>query len=74
VPADPYVFSCSATGDDPWDADTIIQYFGWIRARCGLEHVEFRSLRRFMDTYDQELGFSLAQVSMRSGHDPAVAS
>ena len=27
-----------------------------------------------MDTYGQELGFSLAQVAMRAGHDPAVAS
>lgn len=27
-----------------------------------------------MDTYGQELGFSLAQVSIRTGHDPAVAS
>jgi len=27
-----------------------------------------------MDTYGQELGLSLAQVSMRAGHDPAVAS
>ncbi len=27
-----------------------------------------------MDTYGQELGFSLAQVSMRAGHDPAVAA
>ena len=30
--------------------------------------------RRFMDTYGQELGFSLAQMSIRAGHDPAVAS
>ena len=26
-----------------------------------------------MDTYGQELGFSMAQVAMRAGHDPAVA-
>ena len=39
-----------------------------------VEHLEFKGLRRFMDTYGQELGFSLAQVSMRAGHDPAVAA
>ncbi len=72
--ADPYLFSCSPTGDDPWDPDTITQYFGRLRDRLGLDHVEFKGLRRFMDTYGQELGFSLAQVSIRSGHDPAVAS
>jgi integrase len=38
------------------------------------EHLTFHSLRRFMDTYGQELGFSLAQVAVRAGHDPAVAS
>ena len=33
-----------------------------------------KSLRAFMDTYGQELGFTLTQVAMRAGHDPAVAS
>jgi hypothetical protein len=27
-----------------------------------------------METYGQNLGFSLAQVALRAGHDPAVAS
>lgn len=71
---DPYVFTVSITGDEPWDPDTITQYFGRLRVRVGLDHIEFKSLRRFMDTYAQELGFSLAQVSLRAGHDPAVAS
>jgi integrase len=71
---DPYVFSLSPTGDDPWDPDTITQFFRHLRSRLELDHLEFKGLRRFMDTYGQELGFSLAQVSIRSGHDPAVAS
>lgn len=33
-----------------------------------------KSLRAFMDTYGQELGFTLTQVAMRAGHDPAVAA
>ncbi len=59
---------------DPWDPDTITQYFARLRKRLDLEHLNFKGLRRFMDTYGQELGFSLAQVSMRAGHDPAVAA
>ncbi len=27
-----------------------------------------------MDTYGQDLGFTLTQVSLRAGHDPAVAA
>jgi len=61
-------------GSEPRDPDTITQYFGRLRDPLQLEHLEFKSLRRFMDTYGQELGFSLAQVAMRAGHDPAVAA
>lgn len=71
---DPYVLTTSLAGDRPWDPDTITQYFSRLRSRADLDHLEFKGLRRFMDTYGQELGFSLAQVAMRAGHDPAVAS
>lgn len=71
--SDPYVLSCSVEGDEPWDPDTITQYFARLRDRLDLGHVEFKGLRRFMDTYGQELGFSMAQVAMRAGHDPVVA-
>jgi hypothetical protein len=70
---DPYVLSSSVQGDEPWDPDTITQYFARVRGRLGLGHIEFKGLRRFMDTYHQELGFSMAQVAIRAGHDPAVA-
>ncbi|MEM9656553.1 MAG: site-specific integrase [Actinomycetota bacterium] len=71
---DPYLFATDVRGAEPWDPDTVTQYFARLRRRTGLDHLEFKGLRRFMDTYGQELGFSLAQVSMRAGHDPAVAS
>lgn len=69
-----FLFSDAADGSEPWKPDSITQYFGRLRDRLELGHLEFRSLRRFMDTYGQELGFSLAQVALRAGHDPAVAS
>lgn len=72
--SDPYVFTTSLDGSTPWDPDTISQFFSRLRVRLDLDHLEFKGLRRFMDTYGQELGFSLAQVAMRAGHDPAVAS
>ena len=40
----------------------------------GLTHVDFHDLRRFMETYGQEMGYSVAQVAMRAGHDPSVAA
>jgi hypothetical protein len=72
---DPYVFTVSLDGSEPWDPDTITQYFARVRSRLGFSsELKFKGFRRFMDTYGQELGFSLAQVSIRAGHDPAVAS
>ena len=43
------------------------QYFGRLRARVGLEHLNFHGLRKFMETYGQNLGFSPVQVAMRAG-------
>lgn len=31
-------------------------------------------LREFMEAYGQEVGYSVAQVSMRAGHDPSIAA
>lgn len=70
----PFVFTNSPSGSDLWIPDTITQLFGRLCERIGLEHLKFKLLHTFMDTYGQELGFSLAQVSVRAGHDPAVAS
>jgi hypothetical protein len=70
---DPYLFSTSPVGDEPWHPDTITQFFGRLAKRNGLDRYDFKSFRSFMDTYAQELGYSLAQVAMRAGHDPAVA-
>jgi integrase len=51
----------------------VTRYFTRLRKRVGLDHLTFRTLRRFMDTYGQELGFSASQVAVRGGHDPSVA-
>ena len=71
---DPYVFSDDIAGQVPWKPDAISQYFGRLRQRTGLNHLDFHSLRKFMETYGQEMGYSVAQVAMRAGHDPAVAA
>ncbi len=72
--ADSYVFSDSVDGSEPWRPDSITQYFSRLRSRVGLEHIDFHYLRKFMETYGQNLGFSAAQVAMRAGHDPSIAS
>jgi integrase len=71
---DPYVFTDSADGSEPWKPDTISQYFGRMRKRVGLDHLDFHHLRKFMETYGQEMGYSVTQVAMRAGHDPSIAA
>ena len=71
---DAYVFSDDISGDVPWRPDAVSQYFGRLRTRAGLDHFDFHDLRRFMETYGQEMGYSVAQVAIRAGHDPSVAS
>jgi integrase len=71
---DPYVFTDEPDGSLPWKPDTISQYFGRMRKRVGLDHLDFHHLRKFMETYAQEMGFSMAQAAMRAGHDPSVAA
>ena len=71
---DPYVFTDSADGSEPWKPDGVSQYFGRMRKRVGLDHVQFHQLRKFMETYGQEMGYSVTQVAMRAGHDPSIAA
>jgi integrase len=71
---DPYVFTDSPDGSEPWKPDTISQYFGRMRKRVGLDHLDFHDLRKFMETYGQEMGYSVTQVAMRAGHDPSIAA
>lgn len=71
---DAYLFSDEPDGSQPWRPGAVTQYFGRLRDRVELPHLKFKQLRAFMDTYGQDLGFSLAQVALRAGHDPAVAS
>ena len=69
---DPYLFSDEADGGLPWKPDSLTQFFVRVRERVGLEHLSFHSLRKFMETYAQDLGFASAAVAMRAGHDPSV--
>ena len=72
--ADPYLFSDAVDGSVPWKPDAVTQYFTRLRDREGLAHLDFHYLRRFMETYGQDLGFPAVQVAMRAGHDPSVAA
>ena len=58
----------------PGGPGAITLYFSRLRIRAGQPDLQFKQLRKFMETYGQDLGFSLAQVALRAGHDPAVAS
>lgn len=74
VSEDPYLFASEPSGLTPWNPDTITQYFRRLAKRLELDQYDFKSFRSFMDTYAQELGYSISQVAMRAGHDPAVAA
>lgn len=71
---DPFVFTDAIDGSEPWKPDAMSKYFARLRERIGLEHLDFHYLRKFMETYGQEMGYSVAQVAMRAGHDPTVAA
>jgi len=71
---DPYLFTDEVDGSAPWKPDAITQFFTRLRERVGLEHLTFHDLRKFMETYAQDLGFAPATVAMRAGHDPSVMS
>ena len=72
--ADPYVFTDVVDGAEPWSPDAVSQYFDRMRKRVDLDHVKFHHLRKFMETYGQEAGYSVTQVAMRAGHDPSIAA
>ena len=74
VADDAYVFSDAADGSTPWTPSTVTQYFNRLRTRAGLAHLNLHSLRKFMETYGQEMGYSMTQVALRAGHNPAVAA
>ena len=71
---DAFVFSDALDGSVPWKPDRFTQYFNRLRDRAGLGHVNLHSLRKFMETYGQEMGYSMTQVAVRAGHNPAVAA
>ncbi|MEM9655581.1 MAG: tyrosine-type recombinase/integrase [Actinomycetota bacterium] len=69
-----FVFSDAADGGVPWRPDSTTQYFTRLRSATDVrQEVKLKHLRKFMETYGQSLGFSLADVALRAGHDPAVA-
>ena len=71
---DAYVFSDAIDGSVPWKPDSVTQYFNRLRDRAGYSHLNLHSLRKFMDTYGREMGYSMTQVALRAGHNPAVAA
>jgi integrase len=64
--ADPYLFSDAADAATPWKPDSVSQYFGRLCVRAGVEHLTLHSLRKFMETYGQEMGYSITQVALQA--------
>jgi hypothetical protein len=65
--ADAYLVPDAADGGAPWPPGAVTLYFGRPRSRAGPDHLNFHSLlRKFMETYGQDLGFSPVQVARTS--------
>ena len=71
---DPFLFTDAVDGSEPWRPSMVTRYFARLRERASLDQLDFHSLRKFMSTYGQDLGFSGSQVALRAGHDPSVAA
>jgi integrase len=83
---DGYLFTDTATGDQPWNPHTVTDAFRRLSSQCyrqgckhgpddkceTLAHITFHSLRKFMESRALDAGFSIAEVAHRAGHDPAV--
>ena len=74
VVADAFVFTDAPDGSEPWKPDAVSRFFARLRKRIELDHLDFHYLRKFIETYGQEMGYSVTQVAMRAGHDPAIAA
>ena len=74
VVSDAFVLTDAPDGSEPRKPDAVSKFFARLRKRIGLDHLDFHYLRKFMETYGQEVGYSVAQVSMRAGHDPSIAA
>jgi hypothetical protein len=75
LPEAAFMFSNVVDSSVPWRPNWISHLFAELRSQAGVStDIKFKQLRKFMETYGQDLGFSLAQVPIRAGHDPAVAS
>jgi hypothetical protein len=57
---DPYVFTDAVDGSQPSKPDAVSQYFGRMHTRAGLDKVQFHQLRKYMETYGQEMGYSVS--------------
>lgn len=72
LPDDAYLFSHDVLGRRPISEDWATRFVSDLTSTLELGFTA-KHLRKFMDTYGQDLGFTLAAVAARAGHDPAVA-
>jgi integrase len=70
---DAYLFSEDLQGRTHWSESIVTKFFAKLADDNDLEQYTFKHLRKFMDTWGQELGFSREDVAKRAGHDPEVA-
>lgn len=65
---DPYIFSNSASCDEPWRPDYLTSQFDSIRKKAGLSKVRLHDLRHYHATRLLTAGVDLTTVAGRLGH------
>ena len=69
-----YLFSHDVECLRPISESWITHYFSALFDEIGAGHLTFKHLRKWAETYGQDLGFALSATAGRLGHDVATAS
>lgn len=72
--ADPYLFSDTIDGSEPWNPDRVTWKFRRLRDSCGLAGVRLHDLRHMQATRMLALGIDVRTVAGRLGHANAATT
>jgi integrase len=69
---DPYVFSTTVDGSQPWDPRRVTRRFVYLRNKLGFKTIRLNDLRHYVATQLLGKGVDVITVAGRLGHDPTV--
>jgi integrase len=69
---DPYLFSTTVDGSEPWDPRRVTHRFVYLRNKLGFKNVRVNDLRHYVAIQSLGKGVDVVTVAGRLGHDPTV--